>query len=92
MYPPIYLLTPNPMSELDVVLERLNTHIIDSGNKSDFLGRKLECHDSRLQSVENFMLELKVDVKWVQKIGLGILAISVSPYAVKIVEYLISKH
>ncbi len=79
------------MSDLDVVLERLNTHIIDSGNKSDNLGKRLEHHDDRLQSLENFMLELKIDVKWVQKIGLGILAISVSPYAIKLFDYLIKR-
>lgn len=72
------------MSENAVLEERINTHIGDSNVRH-------KNHEDRLIPLENFMLEIRGDIKWVQKIGLGIIAVVVSPYAVELFKYLIQK-
>ena len=72
------------MSENAVIEERLNTHIIDSNTR-------YKNHDERLVPLEDFMKEIKIDLAWVKKIGVGILGVVVSPYAVELFKYLLKK-
>ena len=72
------------MDETAVLVERMNTHIEDSNVRH-------KNHEERLKPLEDFAAEIKVDIRWVQKIGLGILAVVASPYAVEMFKYLLSK-
>ena len=72
------------MSDNAVLAERLDTHI----DLSDKLHAR---HEQRFTPLEDFMKEVKIDIKWVQKIGLGILAVVISPYAIELFKYLLNK-
>ena len=72
------------MTETAVLMERVNTHIDDSNKRH-------EQHEVRIKPLEDFVSEMKIDIKWIQKIGLGILAIVASPYAVELFKYLLKK-
>lgn len=72
------------MPENAVLIERIKTHIEDSNKRH-------EQHENRFKPLEDFMHEMKIDIRWVQKIGIGIMAILLSPYAVELFKYIISK-
>ena len=72
------------MSDVAVLQERMKTHMEDSN-------RRHENHELRLIPLEDFMKDVRNDLKWVQKIGIGILMVVVSPYAVELFKYLINK-
>ena len=72
------------MSETAVLEERINTHIADSNVRH-------KDHEGRLMPLEDFMKEIKLDLGWVKKIGVGILGVVISPYAVELFKYLIQK-
>lgn len=68
------------MSETAVLVERLNTHIDDSTQRH-------KNHEERISPLEDFMKEIKNDIKWVQRILIGLVGLVASPYAVEIFKY-----
>jgi len=67
------------MSETDVLIERLSTHITDSNDRH-------KQHEDRIRPLEEFMLEMRIDVKWVKIIGGLVLAFVASPWAFRLFE------